>query len=103
MDSLTCPLHSTSLISRKNSRQGGIFYGCPCFESHGCKVSYSPTENKWYGLPGKVSRASKLRSGCFSIKELAISHLKAHGLGLEEATTFVAEVGPQAVLELVAA
>ena len=96
-----CPLHNDFLVRRRNLHGNGIFYGCPCFESSECKVTWSK-ESGWCGLPGKVANASKTRGACMSLREKALSYLQAHGLPAKDALDIVNEYGPQEALRLVA-
>jgi hypothetical protein len=98
-----CPCCNVALEWRKNPRGGG-FFGCPRFETSECKISYSPTEDKWYGLPHMEAGASKLRGRCYSQRELAIRQLEAlKGLSREEAVEFLDAFGLPEVQAMLAA
>lgn len=89
---------------RKNPKGGGTFRGCVNFAETGCKVSFSPTEDKWYGLPHMQAGASKLRGRCYSQRELAIRQLEAlKGLSHDEAVEFLDALGLPEVQRLLAA
>lgn len=99
-----CPCCNVKMVSRINPKGSGRFFGCPNFVSNQCKVSYSPTENKWYGLPHVQAQASARRGRCISHRELVIVQLMAlKSFSRDEAVEYIDTLGLPEVQRLLAA
>ena len=102
MADISCPCCNV-LLERRANPKGGFFLGCPRFFTTGCKVSYSPTEHRWCGVPFQVARASKRRSPVLSEREKIVCALVARlGYPREEVEEFVTSVGLFEAQKLVA-
>lgn len=98
---MNCPCCDVVMEIRKNPNGGGTFRGCTNFADTGCKVSYSPSEDKWYGLPGVQARASSLRGRATSLRESTIAKLLAQkGFLREEAVEYIDALGLDEVMRL---
>lgn len=89
-----CPIHGGLLVERHNSKaKGSIFHGCSELETLGCKVSWSDRDQKFWGDPRVVARASSRHGRVVSRRETVLAFLVSKGLSSSEARRLVDEEG----------
>lgn len=97
-----CPCCDVAFELHTERKSGGRFLGCKNFPE--CKVTYSFSDGKLYGLPYVVARESKKRSRVISLREQTITILIAmRGLSREEAEEFLDTFGLPEVQRLITA
>lgn len=102
MNKVLCPCCRVALVPRRNPK-GGTFLGCPNHAFDRCDVTYSPTEERFFGLPYRVARGSSKRSPAMSLRELVVHRFLATGAGTrEEVERLIDDEGLVQVAALVA-
>lgn len=79
-----CTVHGSDMLRKTNNRTGGVFYGCCLFESHGCRVSWSDRDERYFQDPTVVARASTKRGRGTSLRARIIAALVGRGAGTKE-------------------
>lgn len=89
-----CTCCNEPMIRKSNSKGGGVFYGCSNFAVTGCTVTWSETNQCYYGDPSMVAPASALRGRCTSLRSKLIAFFTSQGLGsANEVDEFITAVG----------